>query len=52
MIKAAIAHLFEQYDVLVTDGRKEGGDYKVDKSSWIPMADVRVQLTKRVGFEG
>ena len=47
MVKSAIAHLFELYEVLVTDGRKTGGDYKTDRSSWIPMADVRVQLTKR-----
>ncbi len=52
MIKAAIEHLFKQYDVLVTDGGKEGGDYKVDKSLWIPVADVRMQLTKRARFEG
>jgi hypothetical protein len=47
MVKSAVAHVFEQYEVLVTDGRNKGGEYKVDKSSWIPMADVRVQLTKR-----
>ncbi|OCK77280.1 cytochrome P450 [Lepidopterella palustris CBS 459.81] len=46
MIKAAVAHLFDQYEVLVTDGRKSDGDYKIHKDSWVPMADVRVQLTK------
>lgn len=51
MVKAAVAHLFKQYDVLVKDGRKQGGDYRVDKSSWTPMADVRVQFTKRAAFD-
>lgn len=46
MIKAAVAHLFDQYEILVTDGRKADGDYKIHKESWVPMADVRVQLTK------
>jgi gliotoxin/aspirochlorine/mycotoxins biosynthesis cytochrome P450 monooxygenase len=46
MIKAAVAHLFDQYKVLVTDGRQGAGDYKINKDSWVPMADVRVQLTK------
>ncbi|KAK4200401.1 cytochrome P450 [Triangularia verruculosa] len=46
LIKAVVAHLFDQYEVLVTDGRKADGDYVIHKDSWVPMADVRVQLSK------
>jgi gliotoxin/aspirochlorine/mycotoxins biosynthesis cytochrome P450 monooxygenase len=47
MIKATVAHVFENYDVAVADGRRKAGDYDVDKTSWIPMADVKLEFSKR-----
>ncbi|KAL9086202.1 MAG: hypothetical protein Q9165_007267 [Trypethelium subeluteriae] len=46
MIKAAVAHLFEKYEIRVSDGRKGDGEYKISKESWVPMADVRIRLRK------
>lgn len=52
MIKAAVAHLFDTYEVLVTDGRKSDGEYRIHKESWVPMADVRVRLTRMAESQG
>ncbi|KAI0469850.1 cytochrome P450 monooxygenase GliC2 [Xylariaceae sp. FL0804] len=45
--KAVVAHLFEKYEVEVSDGRKAGDAYDTDKSSWTPKADASLTLTRR-----
>lgn len=45
--KALVAHLFQQYEVLVSDGRGGDNNYNTNKSSWTPKADASLLLTKR-----
>ncbi|KAG6358660.1 hypothetical protein INS49_012178 [Diaporthe citri] len=47
MSKAILVHLLLQYDVQIVNGRQQQSDYKTDDSTWVPMADVTVQLTRR-----
>jgi hypothetical protein len=49
IVKSLAVHLFEQYEVRVLEGRRQGGgdSYDIDKSSWTPKADASLQLTKR-----
>lgn len=49
--KALVVHLFQQYEVLVSDRRRRGNNYDTNKSSWTPKADASLQLTKREGSE-
>ena len=46
MIKAICAHLFSKYDVNIKQGQVGENDYKIDKSTWVPMADVNLEVTK------
>lgn len=43
-------HLFLQYDVQIIKGRHGKGEYETDGSTWVPMADVTVQLTRREAY--
>ena len=45
--KALVAHLFQQYEVLVSDGSGGDNNYNTNKSSWTPKADASLLLTKR-----
>jgi len=45
--KALVAHLFNQYEVFISDGSQGSDDYDTDKSSWTPKADASLLLTKR-----
>lgn len=46
MVKAILVHLFSQYEAVIIDGRKGKSDYDIDKTTWVPVADVTVELTK------
>ncbi|UKZ70826.1 uncharacterized protein TrAtP1_011795 [Trichoderma atroviride] len=46
MVKAILVHLFSQYEAKIIDGRKGKADYDIDKTTWVPVADVTVELTK------
>lgn len=45
--KALVAHLFQQYEVLVSDGCGGNNSYSTSKSSWTPKADASLLFTKR-----
>lgn len=45
-MKAILVHLFSQYEVAIINGRKGETDYNIDKTTWVPVADVTVELTK------
>ena len=45
-IKALIVHLFSRYRVTVKSEKDKSADYKVDKTSWVPLADVELVLNR------
>lgn len=47
LAKALLVHLLRQYDVKIIRGSKGQSNYETDESTWVPMADVDIQLTKR-----
>lgn len=47
IVKALVAHLFNEYEVVVEKGAQEGQGYDIDKSSWTPKAGIELKLTKR-----
>ncbi|PSR77225.1 cytochrome P450 [Coniella lustricola] len=47
MSKALLVHLLRGYEVDVIKGQKGQNSYETDKSTWVPMADVTLRLTKR-----
>lgn len=47
--KALVAHLFQEYEVLVWkggNGGKGGSEYGTNKESWTPKADASLVLRK------
>ncbi|QKX59052.1 uncharacterized protein TRUGW13939_06182 [Talaromyces rugulosus] len=46
MVKAIIVHLFSQHEVRIKNGRIGEDDYQIDKHTWVPVADVNVELSK------
>jgi hypothetical protein len=46
MVKAIMVHLFSRHEVRIKDGRSGKDDYRIDKSTWVPVADVTIKLSK------
>lgn len=46
MVKAIMVQLFSQHEVRIKDGRSGKDDYRIDKNTWVPVADVTVELSK------
>ena len=41
-----MVHLFAQHEVIIKNGRSGNDDYMIDKNTWVPVADVTIELSK------
>ncbi|EED13062.1 cytochrome P450 monooxigenase GliC-like, putative [Talaromyces stipitatus ATCC 10500] len=46
MVKAIMVHLFAQHEVIIKNGRSGKDDYMIDKNTWVPVANVTIELSK------